>query len=191
MSAEDSKSERTRRRILDAASALFAAKSFDGVSIRAIAREAGVDAALVHHYFGPKEALFEEVLSAAVTPAKFQEEVLASPADDVGEKLVRGALTRMESPAGPALRAMIRSGITSHQDLLRRFVQGQLLSRVGSLIEGTPEVRERRAVLAGSQMIGLFVARYLVKVEPLASMEREEVVRMVGPTISRYLTGEL
>ncbi|GAB3817701.1 TetR family transcriptional regulator [Tessaracoccus terricola] len=186
-----SKSERTRSRILEVASALFARKSFDGVSLRAIAREAGVDAALVHHYFGSKDQLFEEVLSHGASPNSLVEHVTALPREDWGAELVRSALALMDSPAGPAMRAVLRSGISSHPDLLRRFVGDRILGRLTQHLDGSPQERAQRAVLAGSQFVGLFVARYLVAVEPLASMPAEEVVANVGPTIQRYLTGPL
>lgn len=186
-----SKSERTRVRILDAASRLFAASSFDRVSIRAIAREAGVDSALVHHYFGTKDDLFTEVLSHAATPAELLGKVAARPADDWGAELLRTGLRLLESPAGPALRAMLRSGISSHPALLRTFVEGQLMSRIGGMLSVPEEERRRRAVLVGSQFVGLFVARYVVRIEPLASMAPEEIVTAIGPTIQRYLTGDI
>lgn len=186
-----SKSERTRGRILEAASALFAKKSFDGVSLRAIAREAGVDPALVHHYFGSKDQLFEEVLSHGASPDSLIEHVTAGPRQDWGAELVRSALALMDSPAGPALRAVMRSGIGSHPELLRRFVGDRILNRLTHHLEGSPQERAKRAVLVGSQFVGLFVARYLVAVEPLASMPGEEVVAVVGPTVQRYLTGPL
>lgn len=186
-----SKSEQTRRRILAEAATLFAAKSFDGVSMRAIARQADVDPALVHHYFGSKDELFEEVLSQGASPEALFGAVTSRPRENWGTELVREAIKMMESPAGPALRAVMRSGISSHPDLLRHFVGSRILSHLSEHLEGTAEERAKRAVLVGSQFVGLFVARYLVKVEPLASMPREEVVRSVGPTIQRYLTGSL
>lgn len=185
------KSERTRGRILEVASSLFARKSFDGVSMRSIAREAGVDPALVHHYFGSKDQLFEEVLSHGASPDSLIEHVTALPREDWGAELVRSALGLMDSPAGPALRAVLRSGIGSHPDPLRRFVGDRILGRLTQHLEGSPQERSKRAVLAGSQFVGLFVARYLVAVEPLASMPGEEVVGAVGPAIQRYLTGQL
>lgn len=185
------KSELTRARILDAAVSLFAAKSFDGVSMRAIAREAGVDPALIHHYFGSKDDLFEEVLSHGASPDALIERVAARPRQEWGVELARAALGLMESPAGPALRAVMRSGIASHPELLRRFVGDRILRLLVQHLEGSPEERAQRAVLVGSQFVGIFVAKYLVRVEPLASMPREEVVQLVAPTIQRYLTGPL
>lgn len=186
-----SKSEQTRRRILEAASTLFAAKSFDGVSMRAIARRADVDPALIHHYFGSKDELFGEVLSDGASPEVLFRSVFTHPREVWGTELVREALALMESPAGPALRAVMRSGISSHPDLLRHFVGNRLLNHLTPHLAGPREERARRAVLVGSQFVGLFVARYLVRVEPLASMSREDLVRWVGPTIQRYLTGPL
>lgn len=185
------KSDLTRNRILEAASGLFAAKSFDGVSIRAIARRAEVDPALVHHYFGTKDDLFNEVLSHAASPGTVFEQFVGKSPEALGAEILRTALGLIESPAGPALKALMRSGISSHPELLQRFVTKQLIGRVIPLLDVPEDERALRATLAGSQFVGLFVARYLVKVEPLASLSREEVVRLVAPNVQRYLTGEL
>src|SRR5690606_19156699 len=134
---------------------------------------------------------FDEVLSRGASPDSLIERVTSFPRHEWGEELVRAALGLMESPAGPALRAVMRSGIASHPDLLRRFVGDRILRLLVGHLDGPPEQRAKRAVLVGSQFVGIFVAKYLVRMEPMASMPREEVVQLVGPTIQRYLTGEL
>lgn len=186
-----SKAERTKRRILEAAAELFGAKSFDGVSMRAIARAADVDPALIHHYFGSKDDLFEAVLAHGASPDDLVADVTRRPPEEWGEELVRRALALMDSPAGPALRALLRSGIASHPELLRTVITRQVVTRIVDRLDGPLEGRRKRAVLVGSQFVGLYVARYLVRIEPLASMPADEVVRLVGPTIQRYLTGDL
>ena len=98
-----SKSERTKLRIQQAAAKLFASRSFETVSTRAIAKEAGVDAALIHHYFGSKEGLFQAVLNAAIRPEQLEALVVSESPDDWGRQLVRAADKVWTSPAAPAL----------------------------------------------------------------------------------------
>ena len=103
-----SKSERTKLRIQQAAAKLFASRSFETVSTRAIAKEAGVDAALIHHYFGSKEGLFQAVLNAAIRPEQLEALVVSESPDDWGRQLVRAADKVWTSPAAPALKAVVR-----------------------------------------------------------------------------------
>ena len=105
-----SKSERTKLRIQQAAAKLFASRSFETVSTRAIAKEAGVDAALIHHYFGSKEGLFQAVLNAAIRPEQLEALVVSESPDDWGRQLVRAADKVWTSPAAPALKAVVRPG---------------------------------------------------------------------------------
>ena len=105
-----SKSERTKLRIQQAAAKLFASRSFETVSTRAIAKEAGVDAALIHHYFGSKEGLFQAVLNAAIRPEQLEALVVSESSEDWGRQLVRAADKVWTSPAAPALKAGVRGG---------------------------------------------------------------------------------
>lgn len=184
----------TRDAILNAARDTFAERGYDGASIRAIATVAGVDPALVHHYFGTKEQLFLSTVRMPVNPAELLPQIGAGGRDEVGERLVRTFLTVWDSPAGVAGVALVRSAVSSDWNarLLREFVAAQILRRVLKLVEmDTAPDAALRGTLAGSQLIGLAVARYVIKIEPLASTPRETLVQAIGPTIQRYLTGDL
>ena len=183
----------TRTAILGAARQLFGERGFDATSIRAIATSAGVDPALVHHYFGTKEQLFLETVHAPIDPREVIPEILAGSRDEIGERLVRMFVRVWDSPTGTAAAALLRSAMSNEWTvrLLREFLSTQILRRVLSLAELDPVEAPYRASLVASQMAGLAMVRYIVKLEPLASAPPEWVVASVAPTIQRYVTGEL
>jgi AcrR family transcriptional regulator len=183
----------TRDAILVAARTAFAEKGYDGASIRAIATSAGVDPALVHHYFGTKDKLFLEAMNFPVDPAKIIPQALDGGRDEIGERLVRLFLSVWDSPAGTAGVAMLRSVMSSEWTarLFREFVMTQIMRRVLPVLDLDPAEAPIRTTLVASQMAGLAIIRYIVKVEPLASAPVEAVVAAVGPNVQRYLTGEL
>ena len=184
-----SKSERTKLRIQQAAARLFASRSFETVSTRAIAKEAGVDAALIHHYFGSKEGLFQAVLNAAIRPEQLEALVVSESSEDWGRQLVRAADKVWTSPAAPALKAVVRRVLVGHEGMLREFVTRSLLNRFLSHIKGPETERRLRASLIGSQMSGLVIARHIVGIEPLASLSTDEVADLIGPVLQHYITG--
>ena len=186
-----SKSERTKLRIQQAAARLFASRSFETVSTRAIAKEAGVDAALIHHYFGSKEGLFQAVLNAAIRPEQLEALVVSESPEDWGRQLVRAADKVWTSPAAPALKAVVRRVLVGHEGMLREFVTRSLLNRFLSHIKGPETERRLRASLIGSQMSGLVIARHIVGIEPLASLSTDEVADLIGPVLQHYITGSL
>lgn len=185
--------QETREAILDAARTAFAERGYDGASIRQIATSAGVDPALVHHYFGAKDRLFLAIMQAPIDPAEFLPQVLAGGVDGLGERLVGMFLGVWDSPAGNAAAALLRSAVQHEWSarMLRDFLTTQILRRV---IKGTdldPAEAPLRASLIASQMMGLAFARYIIRIEPLASAPRETVVAMIAPTIQRYLSAPL
>ncbi|TDC78564.1 TetR/AcrR family transcriptional regulator [Micromonospora sp. KC606] len=183
----------TREAILAAARTAFAERGFDAASIRVIAAAAGVDPALVHHYFGTKEQLFRATVDIPVDPAQLLPAVLAGDVDGVGERLVRMFLTVWDSPAGAAAVALLRSAVANEWTarLLREFLVTQVLRRVLDQLAVDPAELPLRGSLVASQMIGLAMMRYVVRLEPVASAAPEALVTAVGPTVQRYLTGEL
>ena len=183
----------TRAAILTAAREAFAERGFDATSIRAIATSAGVDPALVHHYFGTKEQLFLETIQVPINPAEILPEVLAGGPDEIGRRLVATFVRVWDSPAGTAAAALLRSAM-SHEwttRLLREFLTTQILRRALAIVEMDPAEAPYRGALVASQMAGLAMIRYIVKLEPLATAPPEWVVDAVAPTIQRYFSGEL
>jgi AcrR family transcriptional regulator len=183
---------RTRAAILAAARSAFAARGYDAVSVRAVAREAGVDPALVHRFYGSKEELFVAAMELPLSPGQLVPALLAEGVDDLGERLVRTLLELFDRPAAFApFLALLRGAVSNEHAaaMLREFIAREVLGRLARA--ASPDRPELRASLAGSQVVGLAMARYVVGVPPLATTDRETVVACVGPTIQRYLTGAL
>jgi AcrR family transcriptional regulator len=183
---------RTRQQILEAARAAFATHGYDATSIRLVARSAGVDPALVHHFFANKAGLFAAATELTVDPEQFVTQLLAGGRTTLGPRLVRAVVELWDAPGvfEPFL-GLIR-GAVSHEDaarLLREFITTEILGRLA--VAAAPDHPEARAALAGSQIIGIAMARKVVRVEPLASATPQWVASAVGPTIQRYLTGPL
>jgi AcrR family transcriptional regulator len=179
----------SRGEILAAARRLFAERGYDGATMRAIAQQAGVDAALVHHFFGTKEQVFVAALELPFQPADVLPQMIAAgPRSEVGERFVRLFLTLWREPQGRApVLALMRSAATNEQaaEMVRQFVTSALLGRLADLL-GVPRLR---ILAAASQLVGLVMLRYVIGVEPLASAGEEEIVQLIAPAIQRYLDG--
>jgi AcrR family transcriptional regulator len=183
----------TRDAVLTAARQAFAEKGFDGATIRGIASAAGVDPALVHHYFGSKDKLFLAAIEAPANPADLLPEALAGGRDALGHNVVRLLLRVWDGPMQPAALALVRSAIGNEwtAKLLREFLVTQVLRRVVGTLDMPVREREIRGSLAASQLVGLVVGRYLLKLEPLASASPEWLAATIGPNVQRYLTGDV
>jgi len=180
----------TRGEILTAARDEFAARGFDGTTMRAVASSAGVDAALVHHYFGGKDDLFLAALEIPVDPRVVIPEMLRPGIDGIGERLVRMFVSVWDDPESrKPLLAVFRSALSSEAgaDLIRGGMMRMVFEQVAEGL-GVPDP-VLRAQLVGSQMTGLVMMRYVLAVEPIASMPPDQLVQWLGPTIQRYLSG--
>jgi AcrR family transcriptional regulator len=179
--------------VLAAARAAFAEHGFTATTIRRIASAAGVDPALVHHYFGTKDALFVAAVGAPADPDEFLPEVLATPREEVGAAVVRTVLRVWDGPARTAGLALFRSAVGNEWTarLLREFLLSRVVGRVVGSLDLPAEEHEARGALVVSQLTGLLVTRYVFRFEPLASAPAPEVVAAVGPTVQRYLTGDV
>ncbi|MEU3015135.1 TetR family transcriptional regulator [Nocardia asteroides] len=182
----------TRAAILAAARVRFADTGFDKTSIRAIAGDAEVDPALVHHYFGTKQQLFAAAVEFPVDPEATLGAVDRAPLDELGATIVRAVVGVWDSPAGPGIVAMVRSIFAGGEmSLARSFLLQVVLERVRLRIATPADDGRARVSLAAAQMIGVLTARKIVGIEPLASMPIDQVVATVGPSVQRYLTGEI
>ncbi|MFF8604251.1 TetR family transcriptional regulator [Streptomyces sp. NPDC015232] len=178
-----------RDRILEAARGQFAERGYDKTSVRGIAKAAGVDPALVHHYFGTKDEVFAAAIEVSFEPAAVVPAIVGGPRETIGERLARFFIGVWENPATRApLLAIIRSALTHEAaaTVLRGFVLRRLLERIAAELD-VPDPRFR-AELAASHMIGIAILRYVIRVEPLASADPEAIVAQVAPTLQRYLT---
>lgn len=178
----------SRARILAAAVDDFGEKGYDGSTIRSIAARAGVDSALVHHYFGTKADLFAEAVGIPLRPDIDVPGILAGPRDEIGERLIRYVLEAFEQPdvrrrGVMLLRTAIGSRLTT--PLLAGFLSRELLSRVARSLD--VDDAELRASLVASQIAGMLIARYVLRLPALAAASVQDLVDRVGPTVQRYL----
>ncbi|MFF2999694.1 TetR family transcriptional regulator [Streptomyces sp. NPDC057950] len=180
----------TRDRILDAARAEFSERGYEKTSVRGIAKAAGVDSALVHHYFGTKEQVFEAAIEVAFAPALAAPVAVEDgPLDGVGDRLTRFIFGIWENPATRApLLAIVRSAVNNETAaaVFRRLIAAQLLRRIAQQVD-LPDA-ELRAELAAAQLVGVAMLRYVIKVEPLASADLEAIVARVAPVVQGHLT---
>lgn len=181
-----------RQRILVAAREAFGGAGFDGATIRGIAGSAGVDPALVHHYFGTKERLFVAATHLPVDVAALLPRVLDGPPERVGHRLVEVFLETWDEPSTRmALLGMLRSAVSDERAaaMTRALLLTEALAPIVAGL-GVPDAA-MRATLVGSQLAGLAMIRYVIRVEPLASADAAILVEAVGPTLTRYLSGPL
>ncbi|GAA1224168.1 hypothetical protein GCM10009665_13030 [Kitasatospora nipponensis] len=179
----------TRAAVLEAARTEFGSRGYEKASMRAIARGAGVDAALLHHYFGTKDRLFLAALEFPVDPQVVVEQVIAGDRSAVGERVARFVLAIWEQPAVlTRLLAVIRAAATTEEvaQLMREFAVDQLVRRIAAELD--VEQADLRVELMVSQIVGLAMARYVLRIEPLASAGPEDLVPLLAPTFQRYLT---
>ncbi|MEU9668995.1 TetR family transcriptional regulator [Streptomyces bobili] len=181
----------TRDRILAAAREEFSERGYEKSTVRGIAKAAGVDSALVHHYFGTKEQVFAAAVEVAVAPALDAPDAVAdAPLDQVGERLTRFMFGVWENPTTRMpLLAIVRSAVNNETAaaVFRRLVAAQLLRRIAAQLD-VPDA-ELRAELAAAQLVGTAMLRYVIKVEPLASVDVERIIARVAPVVQGHLTG--
>ncbi|MEU6535957.1 TetR family transcriptional regulator [Streptomyces sp. NPDC047000] len=181
----------TRDRILTAARGEFSERGYEKTSVRGIAKSAGVDSALVHHYFGTKEQVFEAAVAVVLAPALNAPDALAdAPVAELGERLARYFFSVWENPVTRTpLLAIVRSAVNNDTAVavFRRLVVGQLLRRITAGLD-LPDA-DLRLELAASQLVGCMMLRYVIGVEPLASVDAEVIITRVAPVVQLHLTG--
>lgn len=182
----------TREAITQAARRQFSELGYDRATIRSVAAEAGVDPALVVHYFGSKQRLLLAAIELPFEASELVERLESGPREQVGERVARFALGVLEQPDARArwtgmIRAAASDPDAAHllRDVLTRRIFEPLAEALGS------EDAQLRANLASSQMVGLVMARYIIAIEPLASADTETVTSAIAPTLQRYLVEPL
>jgi AcrR family transcriptional regulator len=184
----------TREAILAAARDAFAARGYEKATIRGIAREAGVDAALVHHFYGSKEDVFKAAVSDVLVPIAEAMDGVGRGADPrrTSERLARVLVALWErEPTKGAMVGAVRAAVTSETaaGLLRGIVQEHAIAAVAASTE-QPDA-ELRANLIGATMVGITVARQVLAVEPIASLGEDALTGVLAGMIEHYLTAEL
>jgi AcrR family transcriptional regulator len=177
----------TRDDILAAARNQFAARGYDGTTIRGIAAEAGVNPALVHHFFGSKDQVFVAALNLPFNPARLVDTIVDGPRERIGERILRLFLGLWSQPETRApFLALLRSVASSPEVArqLRTFMETTVLTRVATALD----LPALRVTGAAAQMMGLAMVRYVLAVEPMASATDDEVIEVVAPAIQQYFT---
>ncbi|MET0235734.1 MAG: TetR family transcriptional regulator [Kibdelosporangium sp.] len=182
----------TKTALVEAARAVFSEQGYEGATVRAIAKRAGVDPAMVNHWFGGKEGLFARaVLQLPVDPAVVAAEISSGDLDTIGERIVRRFLTVWDSTGGGQFAALVRSvaghemAVTGLRDIFLKQIFMRVANKTGA------DNAMFRATLVASQLIGMGMVRYVAQFEPLASNDIETLVTAIAPTIQRYFTGQI
>jgi AcrR family transcriptional regulator len=178
----------TRQRILDSAQHAFAASGFDGATIRGIAREAGVDPALVHHYFGSKQQLFVASMQLPFDPGELKTIIGRGGLDGIGERIMGFAIRVWRQPGlQPILVGVARSAVSDERAaaVLRELLATTLLPAFQDLGVDHPELR---AGMVWSQIIGLVLGRFVIGVPGLADADLEELARVYAPLVQAAVT---
>ncbi len=182
----------TRERILGSARELFARNGIDKTSIRAIAAEAGVDPALVHHYFGTKTQLFAAAIHIPIDPMAVIGPLREIPVERIGYVLPSILLPLWDSELCKGFIATLRSILAGNDvSLVRSFLQEVIAAEVGSRVDSPPGTGRIRVQYVASQLVGVVMARYILELDPFRSLPVEQIAETIGPNLQRYLTGDL
>jgi AcrR family transcriptional regulator len=182
----------TRERILASARDLFARNGIGSTSIRAVAAAAGVDSALVHHYFGTKEKLFAAAVHIPIDPIDVIGPLREVQVDQIGHVLPAILLPLWDSEIGAGFIATLRSILAgSEVNLFRTFIQDVIAVEVGPRVDNPPGSGIVRIQFVASQLVGVLMARYILELEPFASLPAQHVAATIAPNLQHYLTGEL
>jgi AcrR family transcriptional regulator len=181
--------------IIRAARETFAEEGYDGTSLRAVARAAGVDAALIHHYFEGKAGLFMAAMALPFDPRQVQLDAGAASPGLPGAAVVEGFLTMWDLAEGTGssfvscVGAMAASPAVA--DAMREFVRERVWQHITPIEGESEETTEARRALVASQLMGLAYTRYVLRVPPISTAAPSDIGRWVGPTLERYGGGEL
>jgi AcrR family transcriptional regulator len=182
----------TRDRILVSARNLFARNGIDKTSIRAVAADAGVDPALVHHYYGTKTQLFAAAIHIPIDPMSVIGPLREVPVDQLGHVLPRLLLPLWDSEMGKGFIATLRSILAgSDASLIRSFVQDVITAEVGWRVDQPVGSGRIRVQYVASQLVGVVMARYILELEPFNTLPVELIAETIAPNLQRYLTGDL
>jgi AcrR family transcriptional regulator len=171
---------------------LFSRKGIGKTSIRAIATDAGVDAALVHHYFGSKEQLFAAAINVKMDPAEILGPLRTAPVGELGHTLPTLILNLWDSDVGAGMIATLRSALAGDQiSIFRSFLSDIVIKELAARVDEPPGSGIIRAEFVATQILGVAMARHILALEPIASLPVQQIVDTIAPNLQRYLTGEL
>lgn len=182
--------EDTKTALLSAAREVFTEQGFDGATVRTIAARAHVDPAMVNHWFGGKHGLFAAAIQLPINPDQIRATVFEGPREQIAERAVRLFVAVWDGSSGGGFAALVRSAATQENaaKMLREFIMATFGGPLRELGVDHPELR---LSLFGSQLSGMGLARYVIRLEPLASADLDTLVATIGATLQHYLTGPL
>lgn len=180
----------SRADILEAARDLFAAKGFKATTMRQVAEQAGVDAALIHHFFDSKVELFQAAINVHALAQSVANEIVPPSGGDAAEGIARLYLEQLFPTQQRTLAAVLRTALGSPDEIpqIREMLHGTIVAVASQAIGGKDAAL--RAELIGSQMIGLLLMRHIIGVEPVASASVDDLVRLLVPALRTLLEGE-
>ncbi|WP_343575461.1 TetR family transcriptional regulator [Mycobacterium sp.] len=182
----------TRERILAGARELFARNGISNTSIRAVAAAADVDSALVHHYFGTKEQLFAAAIHIPIDPMVVIGQLRETPVEELGHRIPSILLALSDSAVGASFIATLRSILAGTEvNLFQTFIQDVIGAEVGPRIDSPPGSGIIRIQFVASQLVGVVMARYILELEPFASLPAQQIADIIAPNLQHYLTGDL
>lgn len=182
----------TKETILSCARDLFARNGFNNTSVRAIAAAAGVDAALVHHYFGTKQQLFAAAVHIPIDPQMVLGPLRDTPVDELGHTLPSLLFPIWDSELGVGFIAALRSMLAGDDvNLIRIFLEDVITAEVGARVDNPPGTGRIRVQFVASQLMGVVMARYILQLEPFRSLPVQQIAETIAPNLQRYLTGDL
>lgn len=182
----------TKETILSCARELFARNGFKNTSVRSIGAAAGVDAALVHHYFGTKQQLFAAAVHIPIDPQMVLGPLRSTPVDELGHTLPSLLLPIWDSELGAGFIAALRTMLGGDEvTLLRTFLEDVITAEVGARVDNPPGTGRIRVQFVASQLMGVVMARYILELEPFRSLPVPQIIETIGPNLQRYLTGDL
>lgn len=177
--------------VLAAAKKRFARDGYERTTLRAIAEDAHVDPSMVLYLFRSKLDLFRESLRLIVDP-ELLVAALSEAGGDVGARMARVYLQIWESPeTGPSMVVMLQSATSNSEahEAFRTFMQTYVLTAVSGVLGGDENAR-LRAMLAATSLVGTAMLRYVMKIPPLATLSEDDLVALLAPTLTRYLTAD-
>ena len=179
----------SRQRILETARALFHEHGYAGTTVRAVAARAGVDPAMVFYFFGTKQGLFTTALEMPAHLPSTVESIFTGDLDGMGERIVRTLVDSLDRSGQTPLVTLTRSAATHDpsEALLREFIDREITARLAALLD--TQDAALRAGMVNVQILGLAVARYIVRIEPIASASVDELAALFGPLVQHCLTG--
>ncbi|WP_327119859.1 TetR family transcriptional regulator [Nocardia sp. NBC_01730] len=178
----------TREALLATARHRFAEAGYDKTTVREIAAASGVDPALIRHYFGSKADLFRATMGWPFEPAEIAARITDGDPSGTGERLTRVFFEAWDRPESRAPLLAILRGAATHEesaDLVRQFIQGQVYDQIAAGLPGSDA--ELRTDLAMAQLLGIAYLRYILRVEPIASEQLDELIARVAPVIKTHL----